>query len=185
MFNSKEKTIPNSKDDVIEDPLLYPPSVINENGNEVSWKFDFYKSNNLNITFRLLNKQEYFFSGEIISCLENKRYKETIDFHNSFIMKLDSGELFMEYYENVDNLSIHPSSYQPIKYFERKPIDEKTREFIFQRDNNRCKLKLDGCTEVAEEIDHIIPVSKGGSNNIDNLQSSCKHCNLKKGSSII
>lgn len=34
---------------------------------------------------------------------------------------------------------------------------------------------------LAEEVDHITPLAKGGSNERDNLQSACKSCNAAKG----
>lgn len=34
----------------------------------------------------------------------------------------------------------------------------------------------------APEIDHIIPLSKGGSHTYDNIQLLCRMCNIKKGS---
>ena len=33
--------------------------------------------------------------------------------------------------------------------------------------------------------DHVVPVSRGGADNEDNLQPLCQHCNTKKGDQII
>ena len=55
------------------------------------------------------------------------------------------------------------------------------REEVLKRDGYKCcvcgKTKKDG---VRLEIDHIIPVSKGGQSTISNLQTLCSSCNAKK-----
>lgn len=52
---------------------------------------------------------------------------------------------------------------------------------IFKRDGHKC-LICGSCDELT--IDHIIPISKGGSNRDNNLMTLCKVCNQKKGDEI-
>ena len=50
------------------------------------------------------------------------------------------------------------------------------REFIFSKTKGRCSY----CGAKAEEIDHIVPRAKGGSNSTHNLTPACRSCNEKK-----
>lgn len=50
------------------------------------------------------------------------------------------------------------------------------RSFIFSRSDGKCVY----CGAKAEEIDHVIARSKGGTNSTYNLVASCRSCNEKK-----
>ncbi len=62
----------------------------------------------------------------------------------------------------------------------RHGITLKTRFEVFQRDSSRCVI----CGKTAQDdilvVDHIIPVVKGGTNNIKNLRTLCRECNHGK-----
>ena len=60
----------------------------------------------------------------------------------------------------------------------RKKISEELRNNIFKRDNYKC-VKCGSDENLV--IDHIIPFSKGGVTELDNLQTLCKKCNKEKG----
>ena len=55
---------------------------------------------------------------------------------------------------------------------------KKLSKFIFSRDNYTCKY----CGQIGGilEVDHIVPISKDGSNDTNNLTTSCRKCNRQK-----
>jgi hypothetical protein len=66
----------------------------------------------------------------------------------------------------------------------RKTLSLKTRRIILERDKYRCVdcgRSPQNDPSCVLHIDHRIPISKGGSNNEDNLQTLCDWCNLGKG----
>lgn len=61
--------------------------------------------------------------------------------------------------------------------YQQGPLyDTNLREFIFSNTNGKCSY----CGAEAEEIDHIVPRSKGGTNSTFNLTPACKSCNKLK-----
>lgn len=61
------------------------------------------------------------------------------------------------------------------------------REKIKSRDNfscKKCSLSIRDEKNLLLEIDHVIPLSKGGITSEDNLQTLCWRCNRTKGSKI-
>jgi hypothetical protein len=56
----------------------------------------------------------------------------------------------------------------------------RTRFLVFKRDQFTCVFCSCSGVGVKLEVDHIIPLSKGGSNRLDNLQTLCFECNRGK-----
>lgn len=64
----------------------------------------------------------------------------------------------------------------------RPTVSAARRAAILKRDGEVCAYcKL---TDGPFHIDHIIPVSRGGSNQDDNLCVACAHCNLAKSAKL-
>lgn len=62
----------------------------------------------------------------------------------------------------------------------RKPLSKSTRFEVFKRDGFRCQYCGRSAPDVVLEVDHIIPVAKGGDDDIMNLVTSCRDCNRGK-----
>ena len=60
-----------------------------------------------------------------------------------------------------------------VPYRTRVPL---SRRAVFARDGHRCQY----CNRAAENIDHVVPRSRGGTHSWDNVVASCRSCNARK-----
>ena len=63
----------------------------------------------------------------------------------------------------------------------RKVFSKQERFQIFERDNFTCQYCGRKPPEVQLEVDHIVPLAKGGTNDERNLITACRDCNRGKG----
>lgn len=87
--------------------------------------------------------------------------------------------------------TLRPTSRQMENYY--PPINPKlysahdgdvARRRILERDNYTCAYcgaSIATSPSIAFHVDHIVPLSKGGSDAIGNLVTACEHCNTSKG----
>ena len=62
----------------------------------------------------------------------------------------------------------------------RTAVSKKVRFEIFKRDDFTCAYCGSKPPKTVLEVDHILPVSKGGTNALENLITSCFECNRGK-----
>ena len=98
----------------------------------------------------------------------------------SIILDMENLERFIKYLGDMLRLK------KSAKY-QRALMTPQLREKIKNRDGNACKkcgVSIVDEPNLLIEIDHIIPVSKGGATTEDNLQALCWRCNRTKGATI-
>jgi diadenosine tetraphosphate (Ap4A) HIT family hydrolase len=67
------------------------------------------------------------------------------------------------------------------RLLELDPVPDTIRYEVLRRAGGKCELCGCSAKERPLHVDHIIPRSKLGSNDIENLQALCEKCNLAKG----
>lgn len=63
---------------------------------------------------------------------------------------------------------------------ERTALSKRVRFNVFKRDGFACQYCGERPPQVLLQVDHIIPVAGGGTNEIANLITACTNCNLGK-----
>ncbi len=66
-----------------------------------------------------------------------------------------------------------------LSYYVKVPYQARValnRRAVFARDGHRCQY----CGAAAENIDHVIPRSKGGTHTWENVVAACRPCNTRK-----
>lgn len=92
---------------------------------------------------------------------------------------------------DVEYLWTHEIEYKPIGGARKKlgsapmePIGLSKRYSVMKRDGFQCVLCGAGGKDAQMEIDHVMPVSAGGSDSMDNLRTLCFKCNRGKRDQI-
>ena len=84
---------------------------------------------------------------------------------------------------DLEYLKVIPRNILGIRRSNRLDIQDwqewkKISNEVFKRDNNTCFYC--GRSDCKMEIDHLLPVSRGGGDDISNLVTSCRRCNAQK-----
>lgn len=67
----------------------------------------------------------------------------------------------------------------------RDAISKRVRFSVLKRDGFACYYCGRRASEVKLEIDHVVSVMDGGTNDINNLRSSCQDCNRGKAATSL
>ncbi|MBR1460968.1 HNH endonuclease, partial [bacterium] len=114
------------------------------------------------------------YSFVYISAGGNSKMSTDIEFDT------DNLEEFIEYMADIIKFKKSAKS-------QRALMTSSLREYILERDNytcQQCGLSIKDEPNLLLEIDHIVPVSKGGLTTEENLQTLCWKCNRSKSNKL-
>lgn len=80
---------------------------------------------------------------------------------------------------HAETFQMEAPSVVRLRYFVKVPFRAQaplTRRAVFARDDWKCQY----CSSPAENLDHVVPRSKGGEHTWENVVAACRRCNSKK-----
>lgn len=137
----------------------------------------FYKTSKQEVKF-IANHLEYY--GRIIDISKWNKPNFVILQNPNFLTKVFIEDI--NYRSLLPKNMLVPNQQQGIpQQNNRTPIPSNIRWQVFQKYNYTCQYCGKKPPEVQLEVDHVIPVSQGGSDDINNLTVACFDCNRSKG----
>ena len=119
-------------------------------------------------------------AGKSLWCYKDEFYVER-DNYSSEQVQLLLWERERKSKRKFDRLRKEMLSDHAIEQARRERIPEDVRIFVWKRDEGRC---VQCGSQENLEFDHIVPVSRGGSNTARNIQLLCETCNRRKSDRI-
>ena len=110
------------------------------------------------------NKEEATPGTQEDSTFSKERYEKYIESMQNTLLE---SKMMLEDIQNIQKDYIQ----------DIRKIPSDVRQKVWKRDNGRC-IKCGSKKKL--QFDHIIPVSKGGDDSVENIQILCQECNLKK-----
>jgi 5-methylcytosine-specific restriction endonuclease McrA len=83
-----------------------------------------------------------------------------------------------------ERLQLEAPSVVRLRRFVKVPFRARaplTRRAVFARDHWSCQY----CAAAAENLDHVIPRSRGGEHVWENVVAACRRCNARKGNHLV
>lgn len=142
----------------------------------------------LNITRQRGNadmEQHFIFLEEVLNQYltnpDNAEYEHILSLRKLLVNYLEQCDRSLKTINSIQKDSKCSKQKQQHKIRERSKITNAIRYKILKRDEFHCVLcgAIGKTTELV--IDHIVPLSKGGTSDMNNLRTLCYECNVGKG----
>ena len=154
-------------------------AILNRISNEIPWIIKKYQSERLDneLGFDAYNFKELYFPEFTFRYISDAG---TSGLTYSLVLDISMLERFINYLADVIKFN------ESVKG-QRRLMTPKLRTQILERDGYTCKHCKNSTSiepNLLLEVDHIIPLAKGGITSEDNLQTLCWKCNRHKGAKL-
>ena len=151
-----------------------------EKTKKVNSLLKFYYKEGVNINLKRKSLPNFIINGKII--------RKNLIGEKFIVIKNADRAPYKIFLEDIELESIIPFDYERKENNHnnkpRSSISKALRYKILKRDRFTCQACGARAPDVELEVDHIIPVSKGGTDDESNLTTLCKACNRGKSNKI-